>query len=175
MPSGFDQLTKLQTLSNFVIGKGDGHLIRELKILSNLGGNFCLPGLENVNGRDVREVKKKLEQLITENYGGAKFASWIDDSSFKNLLSLKPRSCKNCKSLPSVGRLPLLKYLSIIGFHEVQKIGVEFFGENELNSFASLKILSFESLPIWKEGDTCEGDEKIILNYLNILSTFLLS
>ncbi|KAG4149447.1 hypothetical protein ERO13_D05G336132v2 [Gossypium hirsutum] len=57
MPSGFDQLTKLQTLSNFVIGKGDGHLIRELKILSNLGGNFCLSELENVNGRDAREVK----------------------------------------------------------------------------------------------------------------------
>ncbi|KAG4149457.1 hypothetical protein ERO13_D05G336701v2 [Gossypium hirsutum] len=200
MPSGFDQLTKLQTLSSFVIGKGDGHLIRELKSLSNLGGNFRLSGLENVNGRGAREVKlnekpgidglelhwstnlenytrkkevekrvldflcpqKKLEQHIIENYGGAKFASWIDDSSFKNLLSLKPRSCKNCKSLPSVGRLPLLKYLSIIGFHEVQKIGIEFFGESELNPFASLEILSFESLPNWKEWDACEGDERVL-------------
>ncbi|KAA3454341.1 disease resistance protein RGA2-like [Gossypium australe] len=189
MPSGFDQLTKLQTLSNFVIGKGDGHLIRELKNLSNLRGNFRLSGLENVNGRDAREVKlnekpgidglelhwstdlenytrkkeveeqvldflcpqKKLEQLIIENYGGAKFSSWVADSSFKNLSSLKLYNCKNCKSLPSVGRLPLLKDLSIILFHEVQKIGVEFFGENELNPFASLEILSFESLPNWKE------------------------
>ncbi|TYJ39339.1 hypothetical protein E1A91_A04G062900v1 [Gossypium mustelinum] len=179
MPFGFDQLTKLQTLSNFVIGKGDGHVIRELKNLSNLRGNFCLSGLENVNGRDAREVKlnekpgidrlelhwsrdlenytrkkeveervldflcpqKKLEQLIIGNYGGAKFSSWIDDSSFKNLLSLKLRNCKNCKSLPSVGRLPLLKDLSIIGFDE---------------------ILSFESLPNWKEWDTCEGDEKVL-------------
>ncbi|KAK5834411.1 hypothetical protein PVK06_018289 [Gossypium arboreum] len=57
MPSGFDQLTKLQMLSNFVIGEGDGHLIRELKILSNLRGNFCLSGLENVNGQDAREAK----------------------------------------------------------------------------------------------------------------------
>ncbi|TYH21169.1 hypothetical protein ES288_A04G021400v1 [Gossypium darwinii] len=164
MPSGFDQLTKLQTLSNFVIGEGDGHLIRELKNLSNLRGNFCLSGLENVNGQDVREAKlngklgidglelqwgedlenstrkkeKKLEQLIIENYGG-------------NLSSLKLRNCKNCKSLPSVGRLPLLKDLSIIGFDQVQKIGVEFFGENQLNPFASLEILSFESLPNWKE------------------------
>ncbi|KAG4204465.1 hypothetical protein ERO13_A04G045880v2 [Gossypium hirsutum] len=200
MPSGFDQLTKLQTLSNFVIGKGDGHLIRELKNLSNLRGNFCLSGLENVNGRDAREVKlnekprieglelhwstylenytrkkeveervldflcpqKKLEQLIVENYGGAKFSSWVADSSFKNLSSLKLYNCKNCKSLPSVGRLPLLKDLSIIGFHEVQKIGVEFFGENELKPFASLEILSFESLPNWKEWDTCGGDEKVL-------------
>ncbi|KAG8492809.1 hypothetical protein CXB51_010127 [Gossypium anomalum] len=200
MPSGFDQLTKLQTLSNFVIGKGNGHVIIELKNLSNLRGNFCLSGLENVIGGDAREVKlneklgidglqlhwstdlenctrkkqveeqvldflcpqKKLEQLIIGNYGAAKFSSWIDDSSFKNLLSLKLRNCKNCKSLPSVGRLPLLKDLSIIGFDEVQKIGVEFFGENELNPFASLEILPFESLPNWKEWDTCEGDERVL-------------
>ncbi|TYI85251.1 hypothetical protein E1A91_D05G427600v1, partial [Gossypium mustelinum] len=200
MPSGFDQLTQLQTLSNFVIGEGDGRLITELKNLSNLRGNFCLSGLENVNGQDAREAKlneklgidglelqwgtdlenntrkteveervldflhppKKLEQLIIENYGGVKFSSWIADSSLKNLSSLKLRNCKNCKSLPSVGRLPLLKDLSIIGFDQVQKIGVELFGENQLNPFASLEILSFESLPNWKEWDTCEGDEKVL-------------
>ncbi|KAB2086267.1 hypothetical protein ES319_A04G018200v1 [Gossypium barbadense] len=200
MPSGFDQLTKPQTLSNFVIGEDDGHLIRELKNLSSLRGNFCLSGLENVNGQDAREAKlneklgidglvlqwgtdlenstrkkeveervfdilrpqKKLEQLIIENYGGVKFSSWITYSSFKNLSSLKLRNCKNCKSLPSIGRLPLLKDLSIISFDQVQKVGVEFFGENTLNPFASLEILSFESLPNWKEWDTCEGDEKVL-------------
>ncbi|XP_017602767.1 putative disease resistance RPP13-like protein 1 isoform X1 [Gossypium arboreum] len=200
MPSGFDQLTKLQILSNFVIGEGDRHLIRELKNLSNLRGNFCLSGLENVNGQDAREAKlneklgidglelqwgadfenstrkkeveervldflrpqKKLEQLIIENYGGVNFSSWIADSSFKSLSSLKLRNCKNCKSLPSVGRLPFLKDLSIIGFDQVQKIGVELFGENQLNPFASLEILSFEILVNWKEWDTCEGDEKVL-------------
>ncbi|KAL1103145.1 hypothetical protein V6Z11_D05G417500 [Gossypium hirsutum] len=200
MPSGLDQLTKLQTLSDFVIGEGDGRLIRELKNLSNLRGNFCLSGLENVNGQDAREAKlneklgidglelqwgpdlenntrkteveervldflhppKKLEQLIIENYGGVKFSSWIADSSLKNLSFLKLRNCKNCKSLPSVGRLPLLKEFSIIGFDQVQKIGVELFGENQLNPFASSEILSFESLPNWKEWDTCEGDEKVL-------------
>ncbi|TYI85225.1 hypothetical protein E1A91_D05G425100v1 [Gossypium mustelinum] len=205
MPSGFDQLTQLQTLSNFVIGEGDGRLIIELKNLSNLRGNFCLSGLENVNGQDAREAKlneklgidglelqwgtdleeteveewvldflhppKKLEQLIIENYGGVKFSSWIADSSLKNLSSLKLRDCKNCKSLPSVGRLPLLKDLSIIGFDQVQKIGVELFGENQLNPFASLEILSFESLPNWKEWDTCEGDDKVLnLPSLRVLS-----
>ncbi|KAG8492190.1 hypothetical protein CXB51_009616 [Gossypium anomalum] len=200
MPSGFDQLTKLQTLSDFVIGEGDGHLIRELKNLSNLRGNFRLSGLGNVNGQDAREAKlneklgidvlelrwgiylenntrkteveervleflcpqKKLKQLIIENYGGPKFSTWIGNPSFQNLSSLKLRNCKNCKSLPSVGRLPLLKDLSIIGLDQVQKIGVEFFGENELNPFASLEILSFKSLPNWKEWDTCEGDEKVL-------------
>ncbi|KAG4150053.1 hypothetical protein ERO13_D05G371700v2 [Gossypium hirsutum] len=200
MPSGFDQLTQLQTLSNFVIGEGDGRLIRELKNLSNLRGNFCLSGLGNVNGQDAREAKlneklgidglelqwgtdlenntrkteveervldflhppKKLEQLIIENYGGVKFSYWIADSSLKNLSSLKLLNCKNCKSLPSVGRLPLLKDLSIFGFDQVQKIGIELFGENQLNLFASLEILSFESLPNWKEWDTFEGDDKVL-------------
>ncbi|PPD74664.1 hypothetical protein GOBAR_DD28422 [Gossypium barbadense] len=110
---------------------------------------------------DFLRPPKKLEQLIIENYGGVKFSSWIADSSLKNLSSLKLRNCKNCKSLPSVGRLPLLKDLSIIGFDQVQKIGVELFGENQLNPFASLEILSFESLPNWKEWDTCKGDEKV--------------
>ncbi|TYI31929.1 hypothetical protein ES332_A04G021400v1 [Gossypium tomentosum] len=111
---------------------------------------------------DFLRPPKKLEQLIIENYGGVKFSSWIADSSFENLSSLKLRNCKNCKSLPSVGRLPLLKDLSIIGFDQVQKIGVEFFGENTLNPFASLEILSFESLPNWKEWDACEGNEKVL-------------
>ncbi|KAH1063202.1 hypothetical protein J1N35_028189 [Gossypium stocksii] len=106
--------------------------------------------------------QKNLKQLIIQNFGGAKFSSWIADSSFKNLSSLKLRNCKNCKSLPSVGRLPLLKDLSVIGFDQVQKIGVEFFGENQLNPFASLEILSFEYLPNWKEWDTCEGDAKVL-------------
>ncbi|KAH1057867.1 hypothetical protein J1N35_035932 [Gossypium stocksii] len=111
---------------------------------------------------DFLRPPEKLEQLIIESYGGVKFSSWIADSSFKNLLSLELRNCKNCKSLPSVGRLPLLKDLSIIGFDQVQKIGVELFGGNQLNPFVSLEILSFESLSNWKEWDTCEGDEKVL-------------
>ncbi|TYG71993.1 hypothetical protein ES288_D05G444000v1 [Gossypium darwinii] len=98
---------------------------------------------------DFLRPPKKLEQLIIENYGG-------------NLSSLKLRNCKNYKSLPSIGRFPLLKDLSIIGFDQVQKIGVELFRENQLNPFASLEILSFQSLPNWEEWDTCEGDEKVL-------------
>ncbi|KAK5787096.1 hypothetical protein PVK06_041747 [Gossypium arboreum] len=35
---------------------------------------------------------KKLEQLVIKNYGGAKFSTWIADSSFKNMLSLGLRN-----------------------------------------------------------------------------------
>ncbi|XWS09964.1 hypothetical protein CRYUN_Cryun39dG0035200 [Craigia yunnanensis] len=199
MPFGVGKLTNLQRLSNFILGEGDGHHIRELKNLSNLRGKFCVWGLKNVKGQDAREAKlneksgidrlklqwstdfdnytrnkedeervldflcpqKKLEQLILKNYGGAKFSAWIADSSFKNLLSLELRDCKNCKSLPSIGRLPLLKDLLISGFNKVNEVGVEFLGENQLNAFASLQTLYFERLPNWKKWDPCEGDEQV--------------
>ncbi|MFQ6635735.1 hypothetical protein Gotur_010818, partial [Gossypium turneri] len=168
------------------------------KYLSNLKGDICLSGLENINGQDAREARldekemidrlvlhwskkfeedsgntedeewvldslcppKKLEQLVIENYGGAKFSTWIADSSFKNMLSLELRNCKNCKSLRSIARLPLLKDLSIGGLDEVHKIGVELFGANQSNAFASLETLHFESMPNWEEWDSCEGDEQ---------------
>ncbi|PPD80192.1 hypothetical protein GOBAR_DD22887 [Gossypium barbadense] len=84
---------------------------------------------------------KKLEQLVIENYVGAKFSTWIADSSFKNMLSLELRNCKNCKSLPSIARLSLLKDLSICGLDELHKIGVELFGVYQSNAFTSLETV----------------------------------
>ncbi|KAK8273009.1 hypothetical protein V6Z11_D11G376900 [Gossypium hirsutum] len=102
----------------------------------------------------------KLEQLVIENYGGAKFSTWIADSSFKNMVSLGLHNCKNCKSLPSIARLSFLKDLSICGLDEVHKIGVELFGANQSNAFASLETLYFCDLPNWEEWDPCECDEQ---------------
>ncbi|KAE8706174.1 hypothetical protein F3Y22_tig00110403pilonHSYRG00140 [Hibiscus syriacus] len=98
---------------------------------------------------------------MIENFGGAKFSTWIADSSLRNLSSLELRNCKHCKSLPPIGRLPSSKVLSIGGLDEVSKIGTEFFGENQSIAFASLERLSFWSLPKWGELDACEGDEQV--------------
>ncbi|XP_022717256.1 putative disease resistance RPP13-like protein 1 [Durio zibethinus] len=201
MPSGIGKLTNLERLSDFVLGGGDGHLIKEVENLSNLRGEFCLSGLENVvKGQDALEAKlrekseidklelkwsgdfgnnirnkeveeevlnflcphkRKLEELSIENFGGAKFSVWIADSSFVNMLSLKLINCKNCKSLPSIGKLPRLKILYIRAMDEVKKIGVEFFGENQPNAFASLEDLCFEDMLNWKNWDSCECDDQV--------------
>ncbi|XVE53221.1 hypothetical protein DITRI_Ditri02bG0186700 [Diplodiscus trichospermus] len=200
MPFGIGKLTNLKRLSGFILGKGDGYLVRELRNLSNLSVDFSISGLENVKGQEVREAmlkeksgidklrlqwsadfddgtrnkedeervldllhpQKKLEQLSIENFGGAKLSAWIVDSSFSNLLSLYLFNCKNCKSLPSIGRLQVLKKLDIIGFNEVSDVGVEFFGENELNGFASLETLCFGDMPNWKRWDPCEDDDHVL-------------
>ncbi|TYI58736.1 hypothetical protein E1A91_D11G381800v1 [Gossypium mustelinum] len=109
---------------------------------------------------DSLRPPKKLEQLVIQNYGGAKFSTWIADPSFKNMLSLELRNCKNCKSLPSIGRLLLLKDLSISGLDQVHKIGAELFGENQSNAFASLESLRFDNMLNWEEWDLCEDDEQ---------------
>ncbi|MFQ6652312.1 hypothetical protein Gotur_024243, partial [Gossypium turneri] len=77
------------------------------------------------------------------------------------MLSLELRNCKNCKSLPSIGRLLLLKDLSISGLDQVHKIGVELFGENQSNAFASLESLCFGNMLNWEEWDLCEDDEQV--------------
>ncbi|KAL4310911.1 hypothetical protein GQ457_01G001640 [Hibiscus cannabinus] len=199
MPIGIGNLIDLQRLSDFVIGEGDGHCIGELKNLSNLRGDFCLSGLENVNGQDATEARlnekpeinklvlkwssdfekptrkneveeqvldslrppRKLEDLVIENFCGEKLSIWIADSSFMNLSSLKLLGCRNCKSLPPIGRLLSLKHLLIGGFNEVHKIGVEFFGQDQSIAIASLETLSFKSLPKWEEWDTCEGNGQV--------------
>ncbi|XP_021288435.1 putative disease resistance RPP13-like protein 1 [Herrania umbratica] len=197
MPFGIGNLTNLRRLSDFVLGKGDGHHIQEMKNLLNLKGKLRISGLENVvNAQDAWEAKliyksglgtlelkwsrefdnnrnkevegevlnllephRELEKLRIWNYGGTKFPIWMN-SSLKNLSSLVLEGCKNCVSLPSLGKLPLLKNLFIVGMDELNKVGIEFYGENQSNAFASLQSLSFWDMPRWKEWDLV--DEQVV-------------
>ncbi|XVF18420.1 hypothetical protein REPUB_Repub11eG0019900 [Reevesia pubescens] len=214
-PFGICHLTNLQRLSNFILSRGDGHQIREMKNLLNLKDNLCLSGLENIakaydaleanltnksglhglklqwstnsgNNRRNKEVEeevlnflrphRELKELTIQNYGGTEFPNWVVDPSFQNLMCLALKNCKNCKSLPLIGNLPLLKDLYIGGMDEVRKAGLEFTGENQKNAtFASLEILCFENMPKWKEWDFDEAaDEQVVkfpsLNQLSIIN-----
>ncbi|XP_022743879.1 putative disease resistance protein At3g14460 [Durio zibethinus] len=103
---------------------------------------------------------KKLRKLSIKSYGGLTFPSWVGDPSFKNLIFLNFEYCQKCNSLPSIGKLPFLKALYIKGMSYVNRVGVEFYGENCLNAFPSLEILHFEEMPELKEWNPCHVDEK---------------
>ncbi|XP_059308588.1 putative disease resistance protein At3g14460 isoform X2 [Lycium ferocissimum] len=68
MPVGMGNLTSLQTLKAFLLGKGEGSDARELKHLTDLCGSFCISRLENISGsEEAREIeissKKHLSKL----------------------------------------------------------------------------------------------------------------
>ncbi|XVE68342.1 hypothetical protein DITRI_Ditri09bG0060400 [Diplodiscus trichospermus] len=109
---------------------------------------------------DLLQPSKMLKELALDYYCGVRFAEWIGDPSFNNLLSLCLEDCQNCTSLPSIGQLPLLKKVSIMGLHSVTSVGVEFFGKKASNAFPSLEGLQFEDMPKWKNWNFIGVDEK---------------
>ncbi|KAL9437299.1 hypothetical protein AB3S75_023204 [Citrus x aurantiifolia] len=72
MPVGMKELKKLQTLYNFIVGKGEtASGLEELKSLNFLCDELCIAGLENVNNpQNAREAalceKHNLEALTLE-------------------------------------------------------------------------------------------------------------
>ncbi|KAL7233915.1 hypothetical protein ACSBR1_017508 [Camellia fascicularis] len=71
MPLGIGKLASLQTLSNFIVTKNNGHQLRELGNLIYLRRKLCLSGLQNVVvPLDAREAnlndKKGLDVLSME-------------------------------------------------------------------------------------------------------------
>ncbi|THG17640.1 hypothetical protein TEA_014749 [Camellia sinensis var. sinensis] len=67
MPPKIGQLTSLQTLSNFIVSKGNGFTIRELGNLIHLRGALCISGLDNVvDVVDAKAAKLNEKQGLDE-------------------------------------------------------------------------------------------------------------
>ncbi|KAL9291392.1 putative disease resistance protein [Arabidopsis thaliana] len=123
-------------------------------------GSGFVPGSFNALACDQKEVLRMLEPhphlktFCIESYQGGAFPKWLGDSSFFGITSVTLSSCNLCISLPPVGQLPSLKYLSIEKFNILQKVGLDFFfGENNSRGvpFQSLQILKFYGMPRWDE------------------------
>ncbi|KAL6312088.1 hypothetical protein AAG906_015484 [Vitis piasezkii] len=67
-----------------------------------------------------------LKRLTIHRYGGSKFPDWLGGPSILNMVSLRLWNCKN-----------------------IERVGAEFYGTEP--SFVSLKALSFQDMPVWKE------------------------
>ncbi|XBI77083.1 hypothetical protein VPH35_070254 [Triticum aestivum] len=67
---------------------------------------------------------KRLEVLMLSDYTGAKFSSWMHDSTMLEQLSELSLGSKNCKDLPALWQLPSLRYLYLRGFHSLTSMRV---------------------------------------------------
>ena len=107
-----------------------------------------------------------LKSLTIEGYFGKKFPSWVGLSLYRNLFQIYLRDCWECKEVPTLGQLPCLRVLEIIGMEKVSCIGRKFYFysdgsyRNTTKLFPALRILKLEkmkSLKVWKDGNefTC--------------------
>ncbi|TYJ15802.1 hypothetical protein E1A91_A10G207900v1, partial [Gossypium mustelinum] len=164
MASNVSMLTNLQKLSIFVLDAWMARLSDKSRI-----GNLKLQWSKDfVNRREEVEKKvldglqpsRKLMELSIKFYCGEMLANWVGDSSFNCLQSLCLDGCINLLTLPSIGKLPLLKKVRIKGLRSIRTVGVEFFGENTTNTISSLEILEFEGMLNWEKWNLCEVNEE---------------
>ncbi|XP_034701291.1 putative disease resistance RPP13-like protein 1 isoform X2 [Vitis riparia] len=90
-----------------------------------------------------------IKRLTIYGYGGSRFPDWLGGPSILNMVSLRLWNCKNVSTFPPLGQLPSLKHLYILGLVEIERVSAEFYGTEP--SFVSLKALSFQGMPKWKE------------------------
>ena len=112
------------------------------------------------NGADIvlnnLQPHSNLKRLTIQGYGGLRFPDWLGGPVVLiNMVSLRLWSCNNVSSFPPLGQLPSLKYLYIWGLGAIERVGAEFYGTEP--SFVSLKALSFQCMPKWKEWLCSEG------------------
>ncbi|KAF7138280.1 hypothetical protein RHSIM_Rhsim07G0110200 [Rhododendron simsii] len=109
---------------------------------------------------DMLEPHKKLKVLTFSGYHGLKFPTWVGNSLFSNMVSLKFQNCNKCTSFAPLGQLPSLGTLQIAGLQAVENVGLEFYGSGCSNPFPTLWRLTFEDMPKWKYWSPFEVEEE---------------
>ncbi|KAM3302816.1 hypothetical protein P3S67_013846 [Capsicum chacoense] len=184
MPLHLSKLKSLQVLvgAKFLLGVWR---MEDLGEASYLYGSLSVLELENVVDRreaqkaKMRDEKKNhVEKLSLEwsgklqisGYRGTQFPNWLADRSFLMLLvRLSLRNCKDCFSLPALGQLPRLKFLSIREMHSITDITENFYGSpSSEKPFNSLEELEFAEMLEWKQWDVLGNGDFPALRNLSI-------
>lgn len=143
----------IQNLQNIVeVEDASEAKLRDKKYLEELEFEWAYKTNNSEHERDVLDhllPGTTLKKLQIVRYGGFKFPNWLGDQLFNNIVDIYLSRCTDCNSLPPLGQLPSLKYLEILNFHGVSRVGSEFFGNS--SSFASLEILEFSAMLNWEE------------------------
>nr|TKR90882.1 hypothetical protein D5086_0000229680 [Populus alba] len=105
-------------------------------------------GNNSVNSEDVLEGLQPhpdIRSLEIEGYKGEDFSSWI--LQLNNLTVLRLNGCSKLRQLPTLGCLPRLKILKMIGMPNVKCIGNEFYSSGSAAVlFPALKKLTLSGL-----------------------------
>ncbi|XP_049379214.1 putative disease resistance RPP13-like protein 1 [Solanum stenotomum] len=110
-----------------------------------------------------------IKEVEITGYRGTKFPNWLADPLFYKLEKLSLCYCKDCDSLPALGQLRSLKFLSIREMHGITEVTEEFFGSWSFKKpFNSLEKLEFEDMPEWKQWHVLGNGEFPALEKLSI-------
>ncbi|XP_006356392.1 putative disease resistance protein At3g14460 [Solanum tuberosum] len=110
-----------------------------------------------------------IKEVEITGYRGTNFPNWLADPLFYKLEKLSLCHCKDCDSLPALGQLRSLKFLSIREMHGITEVTEEFFGSLSFKKpFNSLEKLEFEDMPEWKQWHVLGNGEFPALEKLSI-------
>ncbi|KAM3303144.1 hypothetical protein P3S67_014174 [Capsicum chacoense] len=119
---------------------------------------------------DELHPHSSIKELQISGYRGTQFPNWLADPLFlKLLVELSLSNCKDCFSLPALGQLPCLKFLSIRDMHRITEVTEEFYGSPPSKKpFNSLEKLEFAEMPEWKQWHVLGNGEFPALQNLSI-------
>nr|XP_019704633.1 putative disease resistance protein RGA3 [Elaeis guineensis]XP_029119554.1 putative disease resistance protein RGA3 [Elaeis guineensis] len=110
---------------------------------------------------EVEEVFEKLQppsnlkELYISYYSGVNLPTWMTrmelaSSPIRNLVTIELKNLRRCERLPTLGHLPCLQKISILGMSAVKRIGLEFYGDGGIfPSLRSLRLSQLTGLEEW--------------------------
>ncbi|XP_009594508.1 putative disease resistance protein RGA4 isoform X2 [Nicotiana tomentosiformis] len=107
-----------------------------------------------INDEDVLDGLQphpNLKTLAVMDYLGTRFPSWFSEELLPHLVMLKLSGCGNCKEIPSLGQLKVLRHLELVGFHTLECIGPPFYGVEVNNNGASSNNANIQVFPLLRK------------------------
>ena len=105
------------------------------------------------NARKVLAELKPYPTVVQNFYCGTKFPEWLGGTWWLNkIVFLRLSNCKNCSTLPPLGKLPNLRVLIIECMDAVEEVGPDFSAKPSTRvvvSFRFLERLTFEGMSKW--------------------------